>query len=321
MSGRAPANMADACSTADRSTACDRWRPPTPPVTCSQTDAASQGRAYACGVAQAQRHHTQQSARGRRRFSPRRVHGHHRRIRLGQIQSREPGTGGIAVGADRTGVGTARGGSRRRGERGAGFKSLAAHGRTHHRRSRAHQAAVTIDQKPIGRTPRSNLATYTGLFDHVRRLFASTPAARKHHFDAGRFSFNVAKGRCATCEGEGAVSVELLFMPSVYAPCPTCKGARYNDATLKVRYRDKNIADVLGLTVGQACEFFADEAAVMRPLRLLSDIGLEYLGWPGRHRSVGRRGTAHQTCHGAAARAARQHALCDRRADHRPASG
>jgi excinuclease ABC subunit A len=137
---------------------------------------------------------------------------------------------------------------------------------------------VTIDQKPIGRTPRSNLATYTGLFDHVRRLFASTPAARKQHFDAGRFSFNVAKGRCPTCEGEGAVSVELLFMPSVYAPCPTCKGARYNEATLKIRYRDKNIADVLSMTVGQASEFFADEAAVMRPLRLLSDIGLGYLG-------------------------------------------
>jgi excinuclease ABC subunit A len=137
---------------------------------------------------------------------------------------------------------------------------------------------VTIDQKPIGRTPRSNLATYTGLFDHVRRLFASTPAARRQHFDAGRFSFNVAKGRCPTCEGEGAVSVELLFMPSVYAPCPTCKGARYNDATLKIRYRDKNIADVLAMTVGQASEFFADEAAVIRPLRLLSDIGLGYLG-------------------------------------------
>ncbi len=137
---------------------------------------------------------------------------------------------------------------------------------------------VTIDQKPIGRTPRSNLATYTGLFDHVRRLFASTPGARKQHFDAGRFSFNVAKGRCPTCEGEGFVSVELLFMPSVYAPCPTCKGARYNDATLKIRYRDKNIADVLAMTVGQASEFFADEAAVMRPLRLLSDIGLGYLG-------------------------------------------
>jgi len=137
---------------------------------------------------------------------------------------------------------------------------------------------VTIDQKPIGRTPRSNLATYTGLFDHVRRLFAATPAARRHHFDAGRFSFNVAKGRCATCEGEGAVSVELLFMPSVYAPCPTCNGARYNEATLKIRYRDKNIADVLGMTVGQASEFFADEATVMRPLRLLSDIGLGYLG-------------------------------------------
>lgn len=137
---------------------------------------------------------------------------------------------------------------------------------------------VTIDQKPIGRTPRSNLATYTGLFDHVRRLFASTPAARRQHFDAGRFSFNVAKGRCPTCEGEGAVSVELLFMPSVYAPCPTCKGARYNEATLKIRYRDKNIADVLAMTVSQASEFFADEAAVMRPLRLLSDIGLGYLG-------------------------------------------
>jgi excinuclease ABC subunit A len=136
---------------------------------------------------------------------------------------------------------------------------------------------VTIDQKPIGRTPRSNLATYTGLFDHVRRLFAATPAARRHHFDAGRFSFNVAKGRCPTCEGEGAVSVELLFMPSVYAPCPTCKGARYNDDTLKIRYRDKNIADVLAMTVGQASEFFADEATVMRPLRLLSDIGLGYL--------------------------------------------
>jgi excinuclease ABC subunit A len=137
---------------------------------------------------------------------------------------------------------------------------------------------VTIDQKPIGRTPRSNLATYTGLFDHVRRLFAATPAARRHQFDAGRFSFNVAKGRCPTCEGEGAVSVELLFMPSVYAPCPTCKGARYNDDTLKIRYRDKNIADVLAMTVGQASEFFADEATVMRPLRLLSDIGLGYLG-------------------------------------------
>src|SRR5690606_10380208 len=104
---------------------------------------------------------------------------------------------------------------------------------------------VNVDQKPIGRTPRSNLATYTGLFDHVRRLFAATKQARARRYDAGRFSFNVAKGRCATCEGEGFVSVELLFMPSVYAPCPTCHGARYNEATLQVRWNDRNIADVL----------------------------------------------------------------------------
>jgi excinuclease ABC subunit A len=96
------------------------------------------------------------------------------------------------------------------------------------RRCGRHPALVQVDQKPIGRTPRSNLATYTGLFDHVRKLFAATPDARRRRFDAGRFSFNVAKGRCETCEGEGFVSVELLFMPSVYAPCPTCHGARYN---------------------------------------------------------------------------------------------
>src|SRR5665213_889259 len=148
---------------------------------------------------------------------------------------------------------------------------------------------VTIDQKPIGRTPRSNLATYTGLFDPVRRLFAATPAARSHRYDAGRFSFNVAKGRCPTCEGGGSVSVELLFLPSVYAPCPTCHGARFNDPTLKVRYHDKNIAEVLAMTVGEACEFFAGEASVLRPLRLLSDIGLGYLrlGQPATELSGG----------------------------------
>jgi excinuclease ABC subunit A len=148
---------------------------------------------------------------------------------------------------------------------------------------------VTIDQKPIGRTPRSNLATYTGLFDAVRTLFASTPAARARRYDAGRFSFNVAKGRCATCEGEGAVSVELLFMPSVYAPCPTCHGARYNQQTLAVTHRGKNIAEVLGMSVDEALEFFADVPSVKHPLTLLRDIGLGYLrlGQPATELSGG----------------------------------
>ncbi len=148
---------------------------------------------------------------------------------------------------------------------------------------------VRVDQKPIGRTPRSNLATYTGLFDHVRRLFAATKTARARKYDAGRFSFNVAKGRCETCEGEGFVSVELLFMPSVYAPCPSCHGARYNPQTLEVRWRDKTIADVLHLTVDQACEFFVDEPSVHKPLTLLRDIGLGYLrlGQPATELSGG----------------------------------
>jgi len=148
---------------------------------------------------------------------------------------------------------------------------------------------VRVDQKPIGRTPRSNLATYTGLFDHVRRLFAATKAARAKRYDAGRFSFNIAKGRCATCEGEGFVSVELLFMPSAYAPCPTCHGARYNHPTLQVTWRERTIADVLRLTVDEACAVFADEPAVGRPLQLLHDIGLGYLrlGQPATELSGG----------------------------------
>jgi len=148
---------------------------------------------------------------------------------------------------------------------------------------------VRVDQKPIGRTPRSNLATYTGLFDAVRRLYAATPAARKRRYDAGRFSFNVAKGRCATCEGEGFVSVELLFMPSVYAPCPTCHGARYNEDTLKVTWKGRHIAEVLGMTVDDALAFFDAEPAVRKPLALLRDIGLGYLrlGQPATELSGG----------------------------------
>jgi excinuclease ABC subunit A len=151
------------------------------------------------------------------------------------------------------------------------------------------QRVVAVNQKPIGRTPRSNLATYTGFFDDVRRLFAATPTAKAHRYSASRFSFNVDGGRCATCEGEGFVSVELLFMPSVYAPCPTCRGARYQESTLKVSYRGKNIAEVLDLSVDQACEFFADHSAIHRPLKLLQDIGLGYLrlGQPATELSGG----------------------------------
>ena len=136
---------------------------------------------------------------------------------------------------------------------------------------------VRVDQKPIGRTPRSNLATYTGLFDQVRKLFAATPQAKKKRYDAGRFSFNVAKGRCDNCAGEGFVMVELLFLPSVYAPCPVCDGARYNADTLAVQYKDRNVAEVLGMTVDEAHAFFADEDAVARPLQVLREVGLGYL--------------------------------------------
>ncbi len=148
---------------------------------------------------------------------------------------------------------------------------------------------IRVDQKPIGRTPRSNLATYTGLFDTVRKLFASTQSAKARHYDAGRFSFNVAKGRCETCEGEGFISVELLFLPSVYAPCPACHGARYNARTLEIRYREKNIAEVLALTVDDAREFFADDAHVRRSLDVLHQVGVGYirLGQPATELSGG----------------------------------
>jgi excinuclease ABC subunit A len=148
---------------------------------------------------------------------------------------------------------------------------------------------VRVDQKPIGRTPRSNLATYTGLFDYVRKLFASTKAARSRHYGAGRFSFNVAAGRCETCEGEGFVFVELLFLPSVYAPCPTCHGARYNAKTLEIKYQDKTIADVLGMTVDADWEFFAGEPQIKRALNVLREVGLGYLrlGQPATELSGG----------------------------------
>jgi excinuclease ABC subunit A len=148
---------------------------------------------------------------------------------------------------------------------------------------------VTVDQKPIGRTPRSNLATYTGLFDAVRKEFAATDQARARGFGAGRFSFNVAGGRCETCQGEGFVAVELLFLPGSYGPCPECGGSRYNPETLEVTYRGKNVAEVLRLTVDAAAEFLADIPAAARSLKSLRDVGLGYLrlGQPATELSGG----------------------------------
>lgn len=148
---------------------------------------------------------------------------------------------------------------------------------------------VLVDQKPIGRTPRSNLATYTGLFDRVRQLFAGTPLAKSRRYDVGRFSFNVGKGQCPHCKGEGFVMVELLFLPSVYTPCPSCKGTRYNDKTLEVTYQGKNIAEILGMTVDEAWVFFKADAVLQQSFDVLRQVGLGYirLGQPATELSGG----------------------------------
>ena len=139
------------------------------------------------------------------------------------------------------------------------------------------EKVISIDQTPIGRTPRSNPATYTKIFDEIRKLFASSKESRKRGYQPGRFSFNVKGGRCEACKGDGQIRVEMHFLPDVYVTCETCKGKRYNAQTLEVEYRGKNIADVLGMTVRQAREFFANHPALMRKLDVLAEVGLEYL--------------------------------------------
>ncbi len=148
---------------------------------------------------------------------------------------------------------------------------------------------VTVDQRPIGRTPRSNLATYTGMFDAVRKAFADTEEARQRGWSAGRFSFNVAEGRCDTCQGEGFVAVELLFLPGTYASCPTCGGARYSEETLEVRYREHTIAEVLAMTVDEAADFLSEVPSAARSLTTLRQVGLGYLrlGQPATELSGG----------------------------------
>ena len=136
---------------------------------------------------------------------------------------------------------------------------------------------VNVDQSPIGRTPRSNPATYTGLFTPIRDLFAGVPAARERGYGAGRFSFNVKGGRCESCQGDGMLKVEMHFLPDVYVPCDVCQSKRYNRETLQILYKGKSINDVLGMTVETATEFFSAVPAISRKLQTLLDVGLGYI--------------------------------------------
>ncbi|MGH3044303.1 MAG: excinuclease ABC subunit UvrA, partial [Gaiellaceae bacterium] len=148
---------------------------------------------------------------------------------------------------------------------------------------------IEIDQSPIGRTPRSNPATYTKLFDHIRELYAQTPDAKVRGYKPGRFSFNVRGGRCETCKGDGTIKIEMHFLPDVYVPCETCGGKRYNRETLEVRFKGKAIADVLEMSVEEALAFFAKIPKIRRRLQTLHDVGLDYikLGQPATTLSGG----------------------------------
>ncbi len=148
---------------------------------------------------------------------------------------------------------------------------------------------IDIDQSPIGRTPRSNPATYTGVFDIIRDLFASTPDAKAKGYKKGRFSFNVKGGRCEACAGDGILKIEMHFLPDVYVPCEVCQGKRYNRETLEVKYKGKSIYDVLNMTVEEALEFFKNVPSVERKIQTLYDVGLSYirLGQPSTELSGG----------------------------------
>ena len=136
---------------------------------------------------------------------------------------------------------------------------------------------IDIDQSPIGRTPRSNPATYTGVFDHIRRLFSQTQEAKVRGYLPGRFSFNVSGGRCEACAGDGTIKIEMHFLPDVYVPCEVCKGARYNRDTLDITFKGKNIAEVLDLSCEEAVDFFANQPVIARHMQTLVDVGLGYI--------------------------------------------
>ena len=148
---------------------------------------------------------------------------------------------------------------------------------------------IEIDQSPIGRTPRSNPATYTDLFSRVRELYSLTPEARTRGYTPGRFSFNVKGGRCEACAGDGMIRIEMHFLPDVYVPCEVCEGKRYNRETLDIRYKGASIADVLAMSVEEALEFFGKEPKLRRRLQTLHDVGLDYvkLGQPATTLSGG----------------------------------
>ena len=159
---------------------------------------------------------------------------------------------------------------------------------------------IDIDQSPIGRTPRSNPATYTGVFDLIRDLFAATPDAKARGYKKGRFSFNVKGGRCEACSGDGIIKIEMHFLPDVYVPCEVCGGRRYNRETLEVHYKGKNIYDVLDMTVEEALEFFEPVPSIRRKMETLYDVGLSYN--PARtalHNPLRRGGPEDQAGHGA----------------------
>ena len=148
---------------------------------------------------------------------------------------------------------------------------------------------IDINQAPIGRTPRSNPATYTGVFTHIRDLFSQLPEAKLRGYGKGRFSFNVKGGRCEACSGDGIIKIEMHFLPDVYVPCEVCKGKRYNRETLEVKYKDKNIFDVLDMNVSEGLEFFSNIPAIARQLQTLEEVGLGYikLGQPSTQLSGG----------------------------------
>ena len=166
------------------------------------------------------------------------------------------------------------------------YKKLAAELNRAHTHPGAHKAikglenldkVIQINQSPIGRTPRSNPATYTGVFTDIRSLFASTQEAKMHGFTSGRFSFNVKGGRCEACEGDGIVKIEMHFLPDVYVPCDVCKGKRYNRETLEVKYKGKSISDVLDMTIEEGAQFFSSIPRIARKLDTLCEVGLGYV--------------------------------------------